>query len=109
MATLRPTQELYRAHRQELTDPWVGPGATRHTEMITRYADELIDNWITLGRTEFISEFARPLPQLVLAAILGFPREDVSQLAEWGKNITAATKEKKIGSIQPLNCQPLHR
>ena len=26
MATLRPTQELYRAHKQELTDPWVGPG-----------------------------------------------------------------------------------
>jgi hypothetical protein len=28
--TLRPTPELWRAHRQELTDPWVGPGATRH-------------------------------------------------------------------------------
>ena len=24
MATLRPNNELYRAHRQELTDPWVG-------------------------------------------------------------------------------------
>ena len=35
------------------------------------------------GRVEFISEFARPLPQLVLATILGFPREDVPQLANW--------------------------
>ena len=84
MATLRPTQELYRAHRQELTDPWVGPGATRHRAMITRSVDELIDGWIDRGRIEFISEFARPLPQLVLAAILGFPREDIPQLAEWG-------------------------
>ena len=84
MATLRPTHELYRAHRQELTDPWVGPGATRHTDMITRYADELIDRWIERGRVEFVSEFARPLPQLVLATILGFPREDIPQLAEWG-------------------------
>ncbi len=33
--TLRPTIELWRAHRQELTDPWVGPGARRHTRMIT--------------------------------------------------------------------------
>ncbi len=32
MLTLRPTIELWRAHRQELTDPWVGPGAGRHTE-----------------------------------------------------------------------------
>jgi cytochrome P450 len=84
MATLRPTQELYRAHRQELTDPWVGPGASRHTEMITRCTDDLIDQWVDRGSVEFISEFARPLPQRVLANILGFPREDIPQLAAWG-------------------------
>ena len=84
MATLRPTQELYRAHRQELTDPWVGPGATRHAAMITRAVDELLGRWIEGGQVDFVSEFARPLPQLVLATILGFPREDIPQLAEWG-------------------------
>ena len=84
MATLRPTQELYRAHRQELTDPWVGPGATRHAAMIKGAVDELLDRWIERGQVDFVSEFARPLPQLVLATILGFPREDIPQLAEWG-------------------------
>jgi cytochrome P450 len=84
MATLRPNQELYRAHKIELTDPWVGPGATRHSEMITRTADELIDRWIDRGAVDFVAEFARPLPQLVLAAVLGFPREDLPQLAAWG-------------------------
>src|SRR5690606_38629306 len=84
MATLRPTNELYRAHRQELTDPWVGPGASRHTEMITRFVDQLIDNWIDRGEVEFISEFARPLPQMVMATVLGFPLEDLPRLAEWG-------------------------
>lgn len=84
MATLRPTNELYRSHRQELTDPWVGPGASRHTEMITRFVDQLIDNWIDRGEVEFISEFARPLPQMVMASVLGFPLEDLPRLAEWG-------------------------
>lgn len=84
MATLRPTQELYRAHKQELTDPWVGPGSTRHAEMITRSADELIEAWIDRGEVEFVSEFARPLPQIVMANILGFPRSDIPKLAEWG-------------------------
>jgi cytochrome P450 len=84
MMTLRPTIELWRAHRQELTDPWVGPGADRNTEMITRCADRLIDNWIDKGEVEFISEFARPLPQMVMANVLGFPEEDIPQLAEWG-------------------------
>ena len=84
MVTLRPTIELWRAHRQELTDPWVGPGASRHTEMITRCADELIDKWIDRGEVDFVHEFARPLPQMVMANVLGLPLEDIPQLADWG-------------------------
>ena len=47
--TLRPTIELWRSHRQELTDPWVGPGAERNRAMITRCTDHLIVNWIDDG------------------------------------------------------------
>ena len=90
MMTLRPTIELWRAHRLELTDPWVGPGANRHEEMITTIVDDLIDNWIEKGKVEFISEFARPLPQRVMANILGFPASDVPQLAVWGGAQVAA-------------------
>jgi cytochrome P450 len=88
--TLRPTLELWRAHRQELTDPWVGPGAKRHTAMITEVTDELIDRWIARnegdgkGAVEFIAEFARPLPQIVTARVLGMPLADVPRLAAWG-------------------------
>jgi cytochrome P450 len=88
--TLRPTVELWRAHRQELTDPWVGPGARRHTQMITEVADQLIDAWIErddgdgMGTVEFIDEFARPLPQIVMGRVLGFPLEDLPRLAAWG-------------------------
>jgi cytochrome P450 len=82
--TLRPNAELWRAHRQELTDPWVGPGASRHSEMITSVADRLIDEWIGRGEVEFVSAFARPLPQIVMANVLGFPLEDLAQLEKWG-------------------------
>jgi cytochrome P450 len=84
MVSLRPTQELYLRHRRELTDPWVGPGALRHREMIARHANELLDEWIDDGDVEFISRFARPLPQRVMASVLGFPQADIPQLAEWG-------------------------
>jgi cytochrome P450 len=84
MASLRPTPALYRAHKLELTDPWVGPGAIRHEGMIRRTVDELIDGFIDRGRVEFISEFARPLPQIVMANVLGFPLEDIPQLVSWG-------------------------
>lgn len=84
MVTLRPTQELYMRHRKELTDPWVGPGALRHRDMIARHANELIDEWIDDGQVEFVSRFARPLPQRVFASLLGFPIADIPQLEKWG-------------------------
>jgi cytochrome P450 len=84
MASLRPTHELYRHHKLELTDPYVGPGASRYEGMIGRAADELIDAFIERGEVEFVSEFARPLPQRVAAHVLGFPSADIPRLAEWG-------------------------
>lgn len=84
MLSLRPTQELYNRHRRELTDPWVGPGALRHRDMITRHANDLIDEWIDDGEVEFVGRFARPLPQRVMASVLGFPQDDIPKLAAWG-------------------------
>ena len=84
MVSLRPDNALYRAHRQELTDPWVGPGASRHTEMIKDCIRRLLDAWDHHSEVEFISQFARPLPQMVMANVLGFPESDIPQLAEWG-------------------------
>ncbi len=84
MVSLRPTQELYFQHRRELTDPWVGAGALRHREMITRHANQLVDEWGDDDQVEFITRFARPLPQRVMADVLGFPQADIGQLAEWG-------------------------
>ena len=90
MVTLRPSHELYRSHRQELTDPWVGPGASRHTDMIQDCAHRLIDRFIDEPNIDFVQQFARPLPQMVMANMLGFPEDDIPQLAEWGNAQVAA-------------------
>lgn len=82
--TLRPNPAMWRAHRQELTDPWVGPGASRHEGMITRFAAELVDTWIEDGKVEFVSRFAQPLPQMVMAGVLGWPLEDLRLLKYYG-------------------------
>ena len=81
---LRPNIEQHKQHREQLTDPWVGPvGSLRHREMIERVANELIDNWIDRGAVEFVSEFAAPLPQTVITTILGFPLEDMPMTRKW--------------------------
>jgi cytochrome P450 len=84
--SLRPTPELWKAHRQQLTDPWVGPrGALRNTELVTRTVNRLIDTWIDAGHVEFVGDFAAPLPATVMTTILGFPLEDLPLLDRWSK------------------------
>ncbi|MGY6550862.1 MAG: cytochrome P450 [Erythrobacter sp.] len=88
IVSLRPTPDLWRAHRKELTDPWVGPGCTRHAAMITRHVDDLIAGMLDKARSgepvDFVAEFARPLPQRVMADVLGFPQDDIPRLEQWG-------------------------
>ncbi|MDC8753902.1 cytochrome P450 [Erythrobacter sp. sf7] len=88
IVSLRPTPELWRAHRKELTDPWVGPGCTRHAAMITGHIDDLIAGMLAKARAgeavDFVADFARPLPQRVMADVLGFPQEDIPRLEQWG-------------------------
>ncbi|GAB4474169.1 MAG: hypothetical protein OHK0018_04530 [Erythrobacter tepidarius] len=88
IVSLRPTPELWRAHRKELTDPWVGPGCTRHAGMIAGHVEDLIAGLRAKARAgepvDFVAEFARPLPQRVMADVLGFPQEDIPRLEQWG-------------------------
>ena len=84
IVALRPNPDLWRAHRQELTDPWVSPGAKRHEAMITGHVDNLLDSMLGKSAANFVAAFARPLPQRTMAAILGFPPEDIPQLEIWG-------------------------
>jgi len=88
IVSLRPTPDLWRAHRKELTDPWVGPGCTRHAGMIAGHVDDLVAGLLAKARAgepvDFVADFARPLPQRVMASVLGFPQEDIPRLEQWG-------------------------
>jgi len=84
MLTLRPNPDMWRSHRQELTDPWVGPGASRNEPMVKQVVKDHIDSWIDRGEVEWIGEFAQPVPQTVMANILGWPLSDLKLLKYYG-------------------------
>jgi cytochrome P450 len=72
------------AHYRALVDPALSASALRPREdFIRSTVNELIDAWIDDGEVEFIKGFAEPLPMIVIAELLGFPRMDLPQLKEW--------------------------
>jgi cytochrome P450 len=75
-----PKHPIYRG----TVDPYLTAGAVRAKEgFIRATVNELIDNWIDDGEVNFMDDFAEPLPMLVIAELLGFPRMDLPQLKEW--------------------------
>ena len=52
--------------------------------MVDQVVNEWIDQWIDAGQVEWISQFAQPVPQTVMANILGWPTEDLKLLKYYG-------------------------
>lgn len=48
----------------------------------------LIAPLLESGQIEFVSDFAAPLPNLVLARLLGIPKESGRQVTKWSKTLT---------------------
>jgi len=54
---------------------------------IQRVVDDLLDRMNPDGATEFVREFAFPLPASVIAIMLGCPAEDIDDLKRWSDQL----------------------
>lgn len=50
---------------------------------VAEVTNALIDDFIADGEVEFRSQFAERLPAIVVADLLGIPREDISKFSDW--------------------------
>jgi cytochrome P450 len=57
---------------------------------IESIANELIDAVVSKKRMDLMADFAFPLPAIVIAEMLGIPREDHNKFKNWSHSITAA-------------------
>ncbi len=80
LGTNPPIHRIYRS----LVDPFFTPaGAAKRSGKITELVDSLIEQFIGLPTIEFMRDFARPLPVMVITAMLGFPLDDLESLRRW--------------------------
>jgi cytochrome P450 len=99
------SQARYRVHLQSMNaaDP---PEHTRLRKFVSRaftpramaewqsvineVADELVDAMIARGRTELVSDLAKPLPNRLIATMLGIPKQDHAQFLVWSDAMAEA-------------------
>jgi cytochrome P450 len=57
-------------------------------------ANMLVDQFAAAGKADIMGQFAFPLPQIVIADIVGVPREDIQKFVGWGAEWAAMQFEK---------------
>jgi cytochrome P450 len=82
-----PRHRRYRG----VVDKAFSPVRIRQIEgYIETVADELIERFAARGHVEFLSEFAVPLPMLVIADQLGVPRARSADFKRWSDSLIGA-------------------
>jgi cytochrome P450 len=77
-------------HRRlrNLINPALSPRAVaRYRPAMRGFLSDLLDELNSKNRCEFIAEFARPYPSLVIAEVMGAPRHAAPRLHEWSNLI----------------------
>jgi cytochrome P450 len=73
-------------HRRlrNLVHPALAPRAIdRYRPAMRRFLEQLLSDLPTDGRCEFIGDFAKPYPSLVIAEVMGAPLTDAPRLHHW--------------------------
>jgi cytochrome P450 len=77
-------------HRRlrNLINPALSPRAVdRYRPAMRRFLSQLLADIPSDGRCEFIADFAKPYPSLVIAEVMGAPLEDAPRLHRWSNVI----------------------
>jgi cytochrome P450 len=59
---------------------------------VTRFADQLVDTFVTEGRADLISQFAEHLPMLVMTQLFGMPEEYGPRLVDAARDLMKGTE-----------------
>jgi len=66
-------------------------------QIVGRIANELIDGFAPLGKTDLVKSFTFPYPSRIIAALLGLPEEDYPQFQRWSISMLSYTINPERG------------
>jgi len=105
LVTLDPPS--HGRHRALLTKLFTPNRLKENEEFMWTLADRLIDEFADRSEAEFCGAYAGPFTLLVIADLLGVPREDHETFRGWlGKNVAGDTEGKGAGDQVFANLYP---
>jgi cytochrome P450 len=69
--------------------------------LVREFARERVEAMLALGRADLVDEYAIPIPVVVIAEMLGVPREDRAVFRKWSDDIVGAI----AGRVDPRKSQ----
>ena len=79
----RTDPPVHKRYRQYIDRTFTASRVRKLAPYVDAMVDQLIDDFIDKGEAEFVSEFAVPLPCLIIADQFGLARTDAPKLKHW--------------------------
>jgi len=92
----------HRRYRQLLNRVFTRKRVDEMLGGIEDVANELIDGWIGDGRCDFVSQYAMPMPGIIIAEQLGLARDEIQTFKRWADAMIAP-------AIRPLDEDELRK
>jgi cytochrome P450 len=73
----------HTGYRSVVNRPFAAQSVKQLEPRLQEIANRLIDAYISAGRVEFVSQFAKPFPLYVFAELMGLPEEDIGPVKRW--------------------------
>jgi cytochrome P450 len=105
VVTLDPPE--HGRHRALLNKLFTPNRLEKNEDLMWSLADRLIDEFADRGQVEFCGAYAGPFTLLVIADLLGVPREDHETFRGWlGRNVAGDTEAREPATRCSRTCIP---
>jgi cytochrome P450 len=102
----------HRRYRQLLNRVFTRKRVDEMLGGIEDVANELIDGWIGDGRCDFVSQYAMPMPGIIIAEQLGLARDEIQTFKRWADAMIAPAirqlDQKELREVVEIELEAQH-
>ena len=74
-----------------------------HAQAIREIARDLVDTLVDAGEGDLVEDLAKPLPTIVIADLLGVPREDRKAFRQWSDQIIQDNPDDPVAAARAMD------